>query len=366
MAVYSLFNQSGKIEELKPVTNLPLFTKVFNYGYGMNGTIGAIIQDADEYGNYKCVEICEENPEFFNLDKYARPHSKVFGIGVYYADNLETFTPDLVADCIKKAEAWQKEKQERERLTILADNKEREELPKLYPHLTPNPKGDDKITKANLIAELKKHFPDTKFSVKKENYSTYYVRWTNGATAENVAKITGKFEEYCTSYCGDFRDFNPSNFTRVFGGFKYVFESRTQSEEISALAPKLAEVLNNPDFDTQRELHKIFCKTNIPQNAINFDIIKTGIKCGSVSEFYTISFDLPETQPKPQPQKNGSFELVEYSERALAVFGDTKSIKEELKKLGGRFNAHLTHNGQKVAGWIFPRAKYEILTALIK
>ncbi len=63
--------------------------------------------------------------------------------------------------------------------------------------------------------------------------------------------------------------------------------------------------------------------------------------------------------------KNGSIELIQYSEKALAVLGETKLIKETLKGLGGRFNFRLTHpeTGQKFAGWIFPLAKMETLKA---
>jgi hypothetical protein len=49
--------------------------------------------------------------------------------------------------------------------------------------------------------------------------------------------------------------------------------------------------------------------------------------------------------------------LVEYSTKAVAVFGDTKSIKNELKAMGGRFNSRLTFNGKKLAGWIFSKSQ---------
>jgi hypothetical protein len=48
---------------------------------------------------------------------------------------------------------------------------------------------------------------------------------------------------------------------------------------------------------------------------------------------------------------------VDYSEKSLAVFGDTRPIKEQLKALGGLFNPKLTHNEQKKAGWIFSKSK---------
>ena len=50
-------------------------------------------------------------------------------------------------------------------------------------------------------------------------------------------------------------------------------------------------------------------------------------------------------------------EMVDYSDKAIAVFGDTKAVKEQLKELGGRFNPSLNYNGEKRAGWIFSKKK---------
>lgn len=56
-----------------------------------------------------------------------------------------------------------------------------------------------------------------------------------------------------------------------------------------------------------------------------------------------------------ESEKIGAFELVNYSEKAFAVVGDTREIKDLLKKNGGRFNPALTINGVKCAGWIFSK-----------
>jgi hypothetical protein len=61
----------------------------------------------------------------------------------------------------------------------------------------------------------------------------------------------------------------------------------------------------------------------------------------------------------------GDFLIVDYSEKALAVFGDTRPIKDELKALGGRFNPKLTHERQKKAGWIFAKSKEQELKSLL-
>jgi len=43
--------------------------------------------------------------------------------------------------------------------------------------------------------------------------------------------------------------------------------------------------------------------------------------------------------------------LEEYSSVSLVVYGNTKDYKEELKKLGGKYNPNL----KKGAGWIFSK-----------
>lgn len=58
-------------------------------------------------------------------------------------------------------------------------------------------------------------------------------------------------------------------------------------------------------------------------------------------------------------------DIVDYSEKAIAVFGDTKAIKDQLKELGGRFNPSLNYNGEKRAGWIFSKRKADEVRELL-
>ena len=81
-----------------------------------------------------------------------------------------------------------------------------------------------------------------------------------------------------------------------------------------------------------------------------------------------LSSPKPERTPEQeqgQTTVQGDFILVDYSEKAIALFGDTKPIKDALSDLGGRFNGRLTHDGQKRAGWIFPKAKEAQVRELI-
>lgn len=70
-------------------------------------------------------------------------------------------------------------------------------------------------------------------------------------------------------------------------------------------------------------------------------------------------------QEQGQTTVTGDFILVDYSDKAIALFGDTKSIKDQLSDLGGRFNGRLTNNGERCAGWIFQKAKEAQVRALI-
>ena len=52
---------------------------------------------------------------------------------------------------------------------------------------------------------------------------------------------------------------------------------------------------------------------------------------------------------------NTNCKIVDYSEKSCAVIGDTKSIKDNLKQLGCKFNNNLMIDDEKVPGWIFSK-----------
>ena len=45
-------------------------------------------------------------------------------------------------------------------------------------------------------------------------------------------KIEYRWEDHKTDYTGDYRDYCPSNFNRVFGGINYIFTERSKSSEV--------------------------------------------------------------------------------------------------------------------------------------
>lgn len=70
----------------------------------------------------------------------------------------------------------------------------------------------------------------------------------------------------------------------------------------------------------------------------------------SVMEFKKPEKPVKKSAPKVDTSSS-TLSYVDYSEKAFAIIGDTKPVKDTLKELGGRFNPRLTCG----AGWIFSK-----------
>jgi hypothetical protein len=96
---------------------------------------------------------------------------------------------------------------------------------------------------------------------------------------------------------------------------------------------------------------------------------------GQQTIYTTYSGWVKQVTPQPPPETKqpvkatteaaGAVILVNYSDKAIALFGDTKAIKDKIKGIGGRFNPYLNYNGQKQAGWILPATKLEQAKQLV-
>jgi len=88
--------------------------------------------------------------------------------------------------------------------------------------------------------------------------------------------------------------------------------------------------------------------------------VKAGVKAGLKpdSPLPTVP-TVPKVQPCHCDPSNGEathsdLKLVHYSPKCLALFGNTKPIKDTLRNFGGVFNPHLQYNSRRMGGWIFP------------
>lgn len=119
------------------------------------------------------------------------------------------------------------------------------------------------------------------------------------------------------------------------------------------------------------EINQRLKKNNVTEDRVrkifNNKTIFVVKEFGSIpkSEPKVKSFD--EFKNKPTQETKGNIQVLDYSDRAVIVIGDTKSIKDTLKSMGGRFNKFLKHpdTGEKVVGWVFSKTKKDALLKLI-
>lgn len=183
-----------------------------------------------------------------------------------------------------------------EPIVLIDENAEEKDLIQIYPYFTINKNQDQAITKKNLVIELKKHFPKVKFSVKKEYYDCYGISWFETVTIEEVDNVIRKFIDHETDETGDFRDANPSNFNRVFGGFKYISTYRKFGNSKQILLEQLSVLLGNDDKlypnHVSDVLYRLLRKTSFPIGVTAKEIKqKEDFEGGSIEDMFYISFE---------------------------------------------------------------------------
>ena len=314
--VYTLSKDGFK--RLSEHPELPKGTIVYAFGAGMEESRWATTGKGEELvklsPNYS--DSYFSHP-FQNLDKYARPISEKFGIGFYYDLNAPRATDEEIAQAIERANNFIKEVEEEKKRAREDSERARAEVIKKYGAIYDRPSGkyhtDAVLVAKHIRQDLAAAFPGQKFSVRKADYSSINIEWKDGPTREEVEQIAGKHERNCTRdrWNDDLWDYTDSAFTAVFGGVDYLHyyrETAPENREIS--------LYKKPE---------------------------------------------PKQGEPVQATKTEGIQLINYSEKAIAIVGDTRAIKETLKALGGRFNAHLTCG----AGWIFSKSKEDTLKAAL-
>lgn len=252
-----------------------------------------------------------------------RPYSRKFGIGMYYADTPAEFMDAMEVAALareaeqkaqEKAEAQARAKTEHDRIAAIGV----ERLERLMP-------AD---VQGVIVAELNK----TEYTD-----HTYECRETTSVRT-------------------------------VILGFSTT--SRNGFGELRKAARNLPETAYLTEYNKDYE-HRYpgFTLGRSPYSGWSIHKMTHYTREGFIERLAYIAGDennIRLTSPKPErtPEQEqgqttvqGDFILVDYSEKAIALFGDTKPIKDALSDLGGRFNGRLTYRGEKCAGWVFPKAK---------
>jgi len=159
---------------------------------------------------------------------------------------------------------------------------------------------------------------------------------------------------------------NEAQLNEYFDRYNYMGRARTWQE-------LLFENWKVSHFVTQNasDIEFTQCCDYQNQNGIYFEYKYKG-EIYRTDQAPEIKSTKTKTEPKTNIQKQPTtfsasdfaadeIQIIDYSEKSIAVIGNTKPIKEQLKSLGGRFNFRLTCG----AGWIFPKSKQaEIMAAL--
>ena len=342
-------NREGGLEKIEPVKELPIGMRVYGFGAGMCEQYYCITGPMTSKGQQMCLTSNWYPDSYFStprhdFDKYSRPLSKKFGIGFYWDDVENYIYPESkVKAAIRRADIIERKIAQREQAQRLADEKQIKELPSQYPHLTPLKKEggyDYMALRSNILAELKHRFPCTKFSIKKRGYGSIYIAWKDGPTDDMVREVKSIFVDHVTDYTGDYRDYEPTNFNRIFGGINYISTQRQMSDEVLTLTFQIEKDLNVPDYEARNMLRQSWWNVEIPKSATNFRIEKRE-NAWKDEGMYELLFDIKAPVTVDLQVTIGDIEIVNYSPKSFAVYGNTKPIKDKLKELGGCFNMRL-------------------------
>lgn len=317
----------------------------------------------------KANRLALQQAEFERLTKQGYKFEKYGDLNIFtMTDDISTWLKVFRATAAKEIE-FKRYKTLEQASRKIADLKSSHDRSKAYKaELKNNPTKSSSANCATAIREeLKKEFPNVKFSVKSSNFSggdSVNVEWSNGPTTLEVSKFTSKYQY--GRFDGMTDSYEYSNSIEGLPQSKYVQTRREISEEVNNVVKeavsKLFNFSNMTEWEQEREINSYAYKI-INKNSIPVGATVTGIAESEEGVFFEdrhpLTFLLPKTEEKETPNfetlevPEGEIQIIDYSERAIAVIGDTKPIKDKLKELGGKFNFRLSCG----AGWIFPKTK---------
>lgn len=373
---YEINWTTGKMELMQPGSLLERGQKVYAYGPGASLQCYAVInpdtQELVEVGDPNKVDEYSLGAYFSPLtkgDKYMKPISKKFGIGLYYAENEPLYSDDDITKFLLRADKIESLRKQREERQAAESMAETERLKHEYDYLTiGDNRWDYKTTSGNLRKLLAHKFPGVKFSISRRSKGSDSVNicWTDGPTDKAVNRIGKLFQGKTFDGMTDYEDSVESEFLTLFGALDYVFTERSFSDAV--MEKEKARVIEDyPQLLDGEQIH--YTKISVFKNPKDTSVV--WFSAESVARHRLRDVDLTpkqEDRKSPKPEANtaklegaaktsSGLRIVDYSEKAVAVIGDTKAVKDLLKSMGGRFNARLSCG----AGWVFSKKKTDEL-----
>lgn len=331
MSKVFLLGANKEIDRAKQMVEVNQVIQMEGYSYD-----SYVVYDITEnqWGiSYKLINLITKE---FGITDIIRPLNEKFGIGYYYNSEAPQFMDSLeVAILLQQAQNQKKqedEKAEQEKVRI-EQIKEigRKRLADILPE----------YAQAVIVARLKQDESDSQ--------TDYFASSTQRTVIlgfskhkrdlfSEMRKHAVNFEE--TAYLADYNADYEHREKYSMGAGYYLGESKYHGWII--------------------EKCPVYTRENI--------IEEFAYIAGCEDNIHISKADItaPNNSTVPTPRRKDGCTMVEYSPKAIAVFGETKAIKDELKAMGGRFNSRLTYNGERLSGWIFSKSKENQLASYFK
>jgi hypothetical protein len=287
-------------------------------------TVGAAI--IDKSGRWLIAD-----PEGYSYMRYFYSTEK-------FADMFKAELDAAIEEKRKREEEEQRKQDAELKTHADAYEARKKELKKIYSELTVKPQTSQQA-RANINKWLKKHFPGVNFKVSISK-TKYHFETTDYRLEINAPENTPK----------DLRLQIEKLWEETWGQSMYIgkidtiehdeYDGPTYTYEAELQRYPMQELFGSVDL-------RYF---NYYAPAQDFDAIQAAPQEPA-----------PEA-PKAKQQTITGCQIIDYSDKAVALVGNTKAIKDQLKKLGGRFNPRLTCG----AGWIFSKKKLPELEQMVE
>ena len=322
---YSLFGKTTTDTEVQMVKENQI---VIGYGYAMSESRYVVCKVEHIENRGYMYHLINTGTKDMDKTDIINPLSKKFGIGRYYDDvNPEFMDAFEVAILLQEAQAKvqaEADEAEKEKIRVEEVKKAgRKRFAEIFPAnaqavIVARLKQDESDMQTDYFASSTRRTVILGFSTHKRDLFS------------EMRKHASNFEE--TACLAEYNEQYEHREKYSMGAGYYLGESKYHGWIIEKV----------PVYDYNRMIEEF---SYIAGNEDNIHINNPN--------------GTPSNNPKADDKANCT--MVEYSAKAVAVFGDTKPIREELKAMGGRFNSRLTFKGEKIAGWIFPKSKEQRL-----
>lgn len=305
LAMFNAKKEAGELPALKEEDTIKIGQVLFTDGIGYDEQRRAVYEIVSP-NNFKTVLLDGSD---LHHDSHVKPYGEKFGIGTYYNPG-ETINPDELPALIEAAAAAIAKRNEEQEKANQAAAIKAEERRKYLSQFT----RADVRTTTNII---KRHILKTWPSVSKVTVSTD--SFSMGSSMDVTYHAPEEIEEL--------ERFVSSFQYGHFNGMEDIYEYNSNREAI---------ILEGHILQEYKYSHARFEEAQAPEVA---------------------EAEAAEIAPAPA----GTIQVIDYSEKAVAVIGETKAIKDQLKELGGSFNPRLSCG----PGWIFSKKRLPELQKML-